>query len=931
MFSLALLCCTELLPAQTTNCDNTTIPTLTPPAGLAGVDPDTLLRESACTPGAMGTRTPLILIHGLDGTSDIANPDLTVFMNLSLFLTQQDPSFSQNYKIFTYHYLSNEYTVSEIGLALEIWLDYFRQSWDPYGESDTPFDRDVVIIGHSMGGLVARALMNEDSISAGAKAGLPAGERVIRAITLATPHHGTALVNSTTLRLHGQSEPSWEIVLNAMDLGWAVNCPACVTNITLPNRGDLRCDAYCANDIFSSTPTLYSGDDVNEWLINLATTYNSKVNAYYGSLGSYGEVPTYGADDATAIYTELVTLALALGEESLQPSSTAGLTPAELADFHDLLQSMSIIQERIDLDNWSGNLTSVLNDGAVPEISASFESATVAKRVSCVTSDHVDMLEGTGGLCTDQTTNLTGTLFPVLDADLESLVPSGTGPLASLSPTSLSFAGQGLGTTSAVATVTLSDPRSVALSITSIAITGTNAGDYAQTNTCGGSVAAEANCAINITFAPLALGTLTASLTITDNAANSPQTVGLSGTGTGPAVSLSSSSLTFSAQLSGTSSTAQIVTLTNTGNATLTISSITASGDFSQTNTCGSSVSAGANCTISVTFTPTAAGTRTGTLTITDNASGSSQTVSLTGTGVATASVAGVSPGSLTFGNQNLGTTSGSQPVTLSNTGNAALAITGMAASANFGQTNNCGGSVAAGGSCTINVSFSPMATGPLTGTLTITDNSNGVAGSTQSVALSGTGQDFTLAVSSGSPTSTTVAPGQAATYTLSVEGQGGSNQTVTFTCTGAPSEAACTVSQNPLTAGSSATNVTVTVTTTTPSLSAPRSRSLPPVPPLSPGLKGLLMLALVLAFMAWAIGRRNQLGVSRWRSTMVPLASGLLLALALAGCGGGGSSSNVTHNSGTPPGTYTLTVTGTAGSGSSALSHSVTLTLNVS
>jgi hypothetical protein len=90
-------------------------------------------------------------------------------------------------------------------------------------------------------------------------------------------------------------------------------------------------------------------------------------------------------------------------------------------------------------------------------------------------------------------------------------------------------------------------------------------------------------------------------------------------------------------------------------------------------------------------------------------------------------------------------------------------------------------------------------------------------------------------------------------------------------------------------------------------------------------------MLALILAAMAWAIGRRKQPGVSRWRSTMVPLASGLLLTLALAGCGGGGGSANVTHNPGTPAGNYTLTVTGSTGSGSSALSHSVTLALNVS
>lgn len=148
---------------------------------------------------------------------------------------------------------------------------------------------------------------------------------------------------------------------------------------------------------------------------------------------------------------------------------------------------------------------------------------------------------------------------------------------------------------------------------------------------------------------------------------------------------------------------------------------------------------------------------------------------------------------------------------------------------------------------------------------------------------------------------------------------------------TGAPSEATCSVSPNPVTPGSSATNMTVSVTTTAPSVSAPRSRPLPPVPPLSPGLRGLLMLALVLSAMAWAIIRRNQPGVSRWQSTMGPIALGLLLTLGLAGCGGRGGGGGPTPNAGTPAGTYTLTVTGTAGSGSSTLSHSVTLTLNVS
>jgi hypothetical protein len=157
------------------------------------------------------------------------------------------------------------------------------------------------------------------------------------------------------------------------------------------------------------------------------------------------------------------------------------------------------------------------------------------------------------------------------------------------------------------------------------------------------------------------------------------------------------------------------------------------------------------------------------------------------------------------------------------------------------------------------------------------------------------------------------------------VRSLGGLAGTINFSCTGAPAETNCTVSPNPLMAGSSATTVTVTVLTTAPSASAPRSRPLPPVLPLSPGLRGLLLLALALAAMSWAIGRRKQPGVSRWQSAMVLLAAGLLLTLALAGCRA------PTINPGTPAGTYTLTVTGTTGSGASALSHSVSLTLIVS
>ena len=291
----------------------------------------------------------------------------------------------------------------------------------------------------------------------------------------------------------------------------------------------------------------------------------------------------------------------------------------------------------------------------------------------------------------------------------------------------------------------------------------------------------------------------------------------------------------------------------------------------------------------------------------------------------AVASPVALSTTSLSFGNQ-----AAAQTVTLTNNGTAPLTLYSVTAPSGFSQSNTCGIQLQAGGSCSITVSFVANVSGSYSGNITVTDDA---PGEPQLIAVTGTGiglPDFSLAIPSGSSPAT-VTRGQTASYTLIVTPQGGFNQSVSFTCTGAPSKAACSVSPNPVTPGSSATNITVSVTTTAPSVSVPRSRPLPPPPPLSPGLRGVLMLALLLAAMAWAIGRRNQPGVSRWQSTMVPLAPALLLTLALAGCGGGGGSGATTHNPGTPAGPYTLTVTGTAGSGSSALSHSVTLTLNVS
>jgi len=397
-----------------------------------------------------------------------------------------------------------------------------------------------------------------------------------------------------------------------------------------------------------------------------------------------------------------------------------------------------------------------------------------------------------------------------------------------------------------------------------------------------------------------------------------------------PSIAISSVSPGAVTLVQGGSSQAVTVNLTDTnytGNVTLATSTlptgVTATITQPGTGSSGSIVlQAAINATVATNQT----------ITITASGSGvSSVTSNFSLTVAAGGPVVSLSASSLTFAAQVSGTPSSAQSVTLTNTGNSSLTIpnSGITASGDFSQTNTCGASVAAGANCSISVTFKPTAGGTRTGTLSISDNASG---SPQSVALSGTGQDFSFAPPSGSSTSATVAPGSPATYTLSVGGEGGLSGAVNFTCTGAPSEATCTVSPNPVTAGSSATNVTVTVTTAAPSIGAPRSRPLPPAPPPLPGLRGLVMLALALAATAWVIMRRNQPGVGRWRSTIIPLALGLLLTLALVGCGGGGAGgTTTTSNPGTPAGTYNLTVTGSTGSGTSTLSHSVTLTLTVS
>ncbi len=204
--------------------------------------------------------------------------------------------------------------------------------------------------------------------------------------------------------------------------------------------------------------------------------------------------------------------------------------------------------------------------------------------------------------------------------------------------------------------------------------------------------------------------------------------LGNGGTVNGPMVKVTPTSLAFGVVPIGVVSTGQTVTVMNTGTLTVTFTNVSTTGPFQRTNQCTAPLAPGASCTIMVFFKPKVIGQATGTLSITDNAVGSPQTVALSGTGTAV----GLTPPSLNFGNQAVGTTSQPRTITVKNvaaTGNLKITnvtTTGTNASDFAITSNNCPASLAPGATCTVMVTFTPGALGSRSGNVQFTDNGGG-------------------------------------------------------------------------------------------------------------------------------------------------------------------------------------------------------------
>jgi uncharacterized repeat protein (TIGR01451 family) len=219
-------------------------------------------------------------------------------------------------------------------------------------------------------------------------------------------------------------------------------------------------------------------------------------------------------------------------------------------------------------------------------------------------------------------------------------------PVADVSPSSLDFGNVTVGVPSASQQVTVTaDADGGAVHIGQLATTGTNATEFGiGSDQCSNTtLTAGTSCTALVTLVPLGRGLRTATLNVPDDAADSPQTVSLTGSGVAPVASLSPASLGFGTVEIGTTSPSQVLTITNTGDEgqSLTFTSLVVGGmnaaDFAITSdgcvTAGAVLGKDASCRIGITFTPGAAGARSATLTLRDNAGDSPQIVTLSGTG----------------------------------------------------------------------------------------------------------------------------------------------------------------------------------------------------------------------------------------------------------------------------------------------------------
>jgi hypothetical protein len=336
------------------------------------------------------------------------------------------------------------------------------------------------------------------------------------------------------------------------------------------------------------------------------------------------------------------------------------------------------------------------------------------------------MVRGSAGTTVVPVTG-TGLALPTL--------PPPTYLLASSSG-SLAFGNALVGSSSSQA-VMITNNGNASVNISQLSVTGP--GFTASGMTAPAALASGQSVSLLVGFSPSAAGTSAGNLTVVSNASNSPTTISLGGSGVQPQLSVVPPSVAFGNLTVGLTNT-QTVTVRNSGTANLTITQATIAGSgFAASGiSLPLSVAAGGSAAFTVSYSPTSAGSVAGALTLVSNAPNSPLGVVLSGNGIAQVRTLSANPASLSFGSLAL-STSASQTVTLTNTGNSSVTISQLnIAGTGYSKSGiSLPITVAAGQSTSFNAIFDPATSGNLSGSATVVSNATN---SPMTIALSGSG-----------------------------------------------------------------------------------------------------------------------------------------------------------------------------------------------
>ena len=534
----------------------------------------------------------------------------------------------------------------------------------------------------------------------------------------------TRIISVTGSTAYGAHATGTSTTVNAT-ISNTGNSTLTVTGITLPSGFSGSYSGLIAAAGSATVPITFSPTSVG--------SYSGKLTVASNATSGTGTLSVSGS--GTAPLTRIITVTgnLAFGTHTTGTSATANVTISNTGN--SALTVTGIVLPA----GFSGSYSGTIGSGDSATVTVTF-SALATAVYSGSLSVNSNATSGTAILAASGT----GTA-PV------TRIISVTGNLA--------FGAHTTGTLT-TSNVTIGNSGSAALTVTGITLPSGFSGSYA------GSISAGGSASVAVTFSPTSVASYSGNLVVASNATSGTATLAVSGSGTALPTRIISvaGNLAFGAHSSGSSSTAN-VTIRNNGNSSLHITGIELPSGFS--GYYSGSLPSGSFVNVTVTFSPISVGAYSGNLTVDSDATSGSASLAVSGTGTPAPTRVVSVTGIVAFGPHALGTSTPTN-VTISNSGNSDLTVTGITLPAGF--SGSFSGTIPAGGSTTIVVTFSPTDVTTYSGNLSVASNATSGTGT---LALSGTGTPVVYSVTLDQSNSTPLTLGASTAITGTIRANG--------------------------------------------------------------------------------------------------------------------------------------------------------------